>query len=112
MGEKTKKPVGLTGVDTKSILYYTSGLRRLCLIFANSKCFIAEQSGLPRRNEMKTGAASRATQADLFTSDCKERLHPPSHKATVDKQARLLVFCEDVKKRLRLLSEVALRTVK
>ena len=35
-----------------------------------------------------------------------ERLHPPSHKATADKQARLLVFCEDVKKRLRLLSEV------
>ena len=45
-----------------------------------------------------------------------ERLHPPSHKATVDKQARLLEFGEDVpaslhyavarKKRLRLLSEV------
>ena len=40
---------------------------------------------MPRRNEMKTGASS---------------------------QARLLVFCEDVKKRLRLLSEVVLRTVK
>ena len=45
-----------------------------------------------------------------------ERLHPPSHKATADKQARLLEFGEDVpaslhyavarKKRLRLLSEV------
>ncbi|MBR1952137.1 MAG: hypothetical protein IKA32_06150, partial [Lentisphaeria bacterium] len=31
---------------------------------------------------------SRAAQADLFTSDHRERLHPPSHKATVDKQAR------------------------
>ena len=51
-----------------------------------------------------------------------ERLHPPSHKATVDKQVRLLEFGEDVpasfhyaaarKKRLRLLSEVVLRTVK
>jgi len=30
----------------------------------------------------------------------------------VDKQARLLGFGEDVKKRLRLLSEVVLRTVK
>ena len=112
MGEKTKKPVGLTGVDTKinSILYKRR--KTLVLHICDSKCFIAEQSGLPRRNEMKTGAASRAAQADLFTSDCKERLHPPSHKATVDKQARLLVFCEDVKKRLRLLSEVALRTVK
>ena len=45
-----------------------------------------------------------------------ERLHPPSHKATVDKQARLLEFGEDVpasfhcavarKKRLCFLSEV------
>ena len=25
-----------------------------------------------------------------------KRLHPPSHKATVDKQARLLEFGEDV----------------
>ena len=38
----------------------------------------------------------RAAQADLFTSDQRERLHPPSHKATVDKQARLLEFGEDV----------------
>ena len=49
---------------------------------------------------------------NVFTSDHRERLHPPSHKATVDKQARLLEFGEDVKKRLRLLSEVVLRTVK
>ena len=52
----------------------------------------------------------------------RERLHPPSHKATADKQARILEFGEDVpaslhyavarKKRLRLLSEVVLRTVK
>ena len=49
---------------------------------------------------------------NVFTSDQRERLHPPSHKATVDKQARLLEFGEDVKKRLRLLSEVVLRTVK
>ena len=34
-----------------------------------------------------------------------ERLHPPSHNATVDKQVRLPEFGEDVKKRLRLLSE-------
>ena len=35
-----------------------------------------------------------------------EQLHPPSHKATVDKQARLLEFGEDVKKKLCFLSEV------
>ena len=41
-----------------------------------------------------------------------KRLHPPSPRLWRDKQARLLVFCEDVKKRLHLLSEVVLRTVK
>ena len=43
---------------------------------------------------------------NVFTSDQRERLHPPSHKATVDKQARLLEFGEDVKKKLCFLSEV------
>ena len=43
---------------------------------------------------------------NIFTSDHRERLHPPLHKATVDKQARLPEFSEDVKKSLRLLSEV------
>ena len=55
---KTKKHPSFSGVDLLKNPLYTSGVRRLCFIFANSICFIAEQSGLPRRNEMKTGAAS------------------------------------------------------
>ena len=53
---------------------YTSGLRRLCFIFANSKCFIAEQSGLPRRNEMKTGAASSAFALASYAVTSLKRL--------------------------------------
>ena len=42
-----------------------------------------------------------------------ERLHPPSHKAMAGQASKSsLEFGEDVKKRLRLLSEVVLRTVK
>ena len=42
---KTKKRPSFSGVDLLKIPLYTSGARRLCFIFANSKCFIAEQSG-------------------------------------------------------------------
>ena len=42
-----------------------------------------------------------------------KRLHPPSHKAMAGQASKSsLEFGEDVKKRLRLLSEVVLRTVK
>ena len=50
-----------------------------------------KRSAVKRNTSTRRQAAtSRAAQADLFTSDHRERLHPPSHKATVDKQARLL----------------------
>jgi len=43
---KTKKASRFDWRRFYSIIpLYTSGLRRLCVIFANSKCFIAEQSG-------------------------------------------------------------------
>ena len=65
----------------KHFLYYTSGARRLCFIFAPGKCFIAEQSGLPRRNEMKTGAVS-AVFALLHRSKQAKRLHKRLQGAT------------------------------
>ena len=42
---KTKIHPSFLGVDLLKNPLYTSGARRLCFIFANSKCFIAEQSG-------------------------------------------------------------------
>ena len=71
MGEKTKKPVGLTG----------------------GNLFNFDTSLLPE------GVASQVERKrNVFTRERSERLHPPLHKATVDKQARLPEFGEDVKK--------------
>ena len=68
----------------------------------------------PYSRREKTSQVER--KRNVFTSDHRERLHPPLHKATVDKQVRLPEFGEDVpasfhyavarKKRLRLLSKV------
>ena len=48
---------------------------------------------------------SQVSKANDFTSDRRERLHPPSPRLRRDKQARRLREGEDVKKSLRLLSE-------
>ena len=49
---------------------------------------------------------SQATKGSAFTSEMQRK------RSETTSQARLRVFGEDVKKRLRLLSEVVLRTVK
>ena len=47
-----------------TIPLYTSGARRLCFIFANSKCFIAEQSG-----------AASSEKADLWSTASPYEAH-------------------------------------
>ena len=49
---------------------------------------------------------SQANEMSVFTSEMQRK------RSETTSQARLRVFGEDVKKRLRLLSEVVLRTVK
>ena len=91
------------------------------------------QGGLPpcKRSAVKRNTSIRRQAAtsqverkrNVFTSDQRERLHPPSPKAMAGQASKAsLEFGEDVpaslhyavarKKRLRLLSEVVLRTVK
>jgi len=63
-GVKTKKPVGLTGV--------------FFIIFAHP---------YSRRELLRERRKPTSSQAEWSVSGMK-RLHPPSHKATADKQAR------------------------
>ena len=63
-----------------------------------------KRSAVKRNTSTRRQAAtSRAAQADLFTSEMKWSVF--TSKSSLE-------FGEDVKKRLRLLSEVVLRTVK
>ena len=56
----------------------------LCMFMIDSRLSIKNILTCNSKN------TAHAAQADLFTSDHREQLHPPSHKATVDRQARLL----------------------
>ena len=56
----------------------------LCIFMIDSRLSIKNILTCDSKN------TARAAQIDLFTNDQRERLHPPSHKATVDKQVSLL----------------------
>ena len=78
--------------------------------------FIWNQGGLPpfkrsaiKRNTILTRDSEKTSQANEM-SDFTSKMERKRSETT--SQARLLEFGEDVKKRLRLLSEVALRAEK
>jgi hypothetical protein len=78
--------------------------------------FIWNKGGLPpfkrsaiKRNTNLTRASEKTSQANEM-SDFTSEMERKRNETT--SQARLLEFGEDVKKRLRLLSEVALRAEK